>query len=203
MKKYLYISIGIIIIILSLAVAGLSLKIKNLNEDIGVYDNNFKALNLENDRLNKETIAYKFDIQQLEYINDSIIKKLNNTRRELGIKDKQLKQMQSIKTEIITKDSIFFRDTIFKDNIVKLDTLLGDEWYKIKLKLEYPNKVGIQANYKSDLNVFAYSSKEIIGTPKKCFIGRLFQKKHKVIRVDVIDKNPHAVITEKKFIIIE
>ena len=203
MKKYLYIGIGIIIIILSLAVAGLSLKIKNLNEDISVYDNNFKALNLENDRLNKETIAYKFDIQQLEYINDSIIKKLNTARRELGIKDKQLKQMQSIKTEIITKDSIFFRDTIFKDNIVKLDTLLGDEWYKLKLKLEYPNKVGIQANYKSDLNVFAYSSKEIIGTPKKCFIGRWFQKKHKVIRVDVIDKNPHAVITEKKFIIIE
>ena len=203
MKKYLYISIGIIIIILSLAVTGLSLKIKSLNEDISVYDNNFKALNLENDRLNKETIAYKFDIQQLEYINDSIIKKLNNTRRKLSIKDKQLKQMQSIKTEIITKDSIFFRDTIFKDNIVKLDTLLGDDWYKIKLKLEYPNKIGIQANYKSDLNAFAYSSKEIIGTPKKCFIGRWFQKKHKVIRVDVIDKNPHAVITEKKFIIIE
>jgi hypothetical protein len=203
MKKYLYISIGIIIVILSLAVVGLSLKIKSLNEDISVYDNNFKALNLENDRLNKETIAYKFDIQQLEYINDSIIKDLNNTRRELGIKDKQLKQMQSIKTEIITKDSIFFRDTIFKDNLVKLDTLLGDDWYKIKLKLEYPNKIGIEAKYKSDLNVFAHSSKEIIGTPKKCFIGRWFQKKHKVIRVDVIDKNPHAVITEKKFIIIE
>ena len=203
MRKYLYISIGIIIIILSLTIAGLSWKIKQLNEDVSVYDNNFKALNLENDRLNKETIAYKFDIQQLEYINDSIIKKLNNTRRELGIKDKQLKQMQSIKTEIITRDSIFFRDTIFKDNLVKLDTLLGDEWYKIKLELEHPDKIGIQANYKSDLNVFAYSSKEIIGTPKKCFIGRWFQKKHKVIRVDVIDKNPHAIITEKKFIIIE
>jgi hypothetical protein len=111
--------------------------------------------------------------------------------------------MQSIKTEIITKDSIFFRDTIFKDNLVKLDTLLGDEWYKVKLELEYPNKIGIEAKYKTNLNVFASSSKEIIGTPKKCFIGRWFQKKHKVIRVDVIDKNPHAIITEKKFIIIE
>ena len=120
MKKYLYISIGIIIIILSLAVAGLSWKIKQLNEDVSVYDNNFKALNLENNRLHKETIAYRFDIQQLEFINDSIIKDLNNTRRELKIKDNQIKQMQSIKTEIITKDSIFFRDTIFKDNLVKL-----------------------------------------------------------------------------------
>lgn len=203
MRKYLYISIGIIIIILSLAVAGLSWKIKQLNEDVSIYDNNFKALNLENDRLNKETIAYRFDIQQLEYINDSVITALNDTRRELKIKDNQIKQMQSIKTEIITRDSIFFKDTVFKDNLVKLDTLLGDDWYKIKLELEYPNKIGIEANYKSDLNVFAHSSKEIIGTPKKCFIGRWFQKKHDVIRVDVIDKNPHAIITEKKFIVIE
>lgn len=203
MRKYLHISIGIIIIILSLAVVGLGLKIKNLNKDISVYDNNFKALNLENNRLNKETIAYRFDIQQLEYINDSIIKDLNNTRRELGIKDRQLKQMQSIKTEIITKDSIFFRDTIFKDNIVKLDTLLGDDWYKIKLQLEYPNKIGIQATYKSNLSVFAYSSKEIIGTPKKCWLGRLFQKKQNVIRVDVKDNNPYSEIKNKKFVIIE
>lgn len=177
--------------------------IRKLNKDISNYDNNFKALNLENDRLSKETIAYKFDIQQLEFINDSIIEDLNNTRRELKIKDKQLKQMQSIKTEIVTRDSVFFRDTIFQNNLVKLDTLIGDDWYKINLKLEYPNKLGIQANYKSDLNVFAYSSKEIIGTPKKCFVGRWFQKKHNVIRVDVVDKNPHAVITEKKFIIVE
>lgn len=203
MRKYLYISIGIIIILLSLAVAGLSWKIKQLNEDISVYDNNFKALNLENDRLNKETIAYKFDIQQLEFIKDSIIEDLNNTRRELKIKDKQLKQMQSIKTEIITKDSVFFRDTIFRDNLIKLDTLLGDEWYKIKLQLEYPNKIAIQAKYVSDINVFAKSSKEIIGTPKKCWLGRMFQKKHKVIRVDVVDKCPYSVIKEKKFVIIE
>ena len=203
MKKYLYISIGIIIIILSLAVAGLSLKIKNLNKDMRVYDNNFKALNLENDRLNKETIAYKFDIQQLEYINDSIIKKLNNTRMELGIKDKQLKQMQYIKTEISTKDSVFIKDTIFRESFVRLDTLLGDEWYKIKLQLEHPNKIAIQAKYVSDINVFAKSSKEIIGTPKKCWLGRMFQKKHKVIRVDVVDKCPYSVIKEKKFVIIE
>ena len=203
MKKIVRWSIIAVISILVIAVAILIVTNKKLMEDISVYDNNFKALNLENDRLNKEAIAYKFNVEQLEYINDSIIKKLNNTRRELGIKDKQLKQMQSIKTEIITKDSIFFRDTIFKDNLVKLDTLLGDDWYKIKLKVEYPNKIGIQANYKSDLSVFAYSSKEIIGTPKKCFIGRWFQKKHKVIRVDVRDSNPYSEIKSKKFVIVE
>jgi hypothetical protein len=50
--------------------------------------------------------------------------------------------------------------------------------------------------------VFAYTEKEIIGTPKKCFIGRWFQRKHKVTKVDVKDNNPYATIKNKKFIII-
>ena len=168
-----------------------------------VYDNNFKALNLENAELEKEVIAYKFNAEQLEYINDSIIKDLNATRKELGIKDKQLKQLQSIKSEVVIKDNVYFKDTVFRDNFIKLDTLLGNKWYKIKLKLEYPNKIGINTSYKSELSVIAYTSKEILGTPKKCFIGRWFQKKHNIIRVAVSDNNPYSEIKEKKFVIIE
>lgn len=174
-----------------------------LKEDIKVYDNNFKALNLENSELKDKIVAYKFDVEQLEFINDSIITDLNNTRRELGIKDKQLKQMQNIKTEIITKDSIFVRDTIFRNDFVKLDTLLGNKWYTVKLGLEYPGNITIHASYKTDMSVFAYSSKEILGIQKKCAIGRFFQKKHKIIRVVIKDKNPHAVIKESKYVIIE
>ena len=55
--------------------------------------------------------------------------------------------------------------------------------------------------YKSDINVIAYSRKEIIGTPKKCFIGRWFQKKQNVIRVDVKDNNPYSEIKNLKIII--
>lgn len=203
MKKYIHLGIGIIVVILILTVTGLSLKVKNLNGEISDYDNNFKALNLENDKLKDEAIAYRFDVEQLEYINDSIIEDLNDTRKQLGIKDKQLKQLQSIKTEVTIRDSIFFRDTIFSSPLVKLDTLIGDEWYKVKLELEYPNKIGIQASYKSDLSVIAHTSKEVVGTPKKCWLGRMFQKKQRVIRVDVKDSNPYCIIKEKKFIIVE
>lgn len=203
MKKYIKIALMVIVGILLLTVGILAVQNSKLQDDVEKYDNNFKALNLENSELKEKTIAYRFDVEQLEYINDSIVKDLNNVRRELNIKDKQLKQMQYIKTEIVTKDSIYFRDTIFKESLVKLDTLLGDEWYKIRLQAEYPNKISIDAKYTSDLNVFAHSAKEIIGTPKKCFIGRWFQKRHKVIRVEVYDKNPYSEIKEKKFIIIE
>ena len=199
-KLIIYTIIGAIITIL---IASLFISNKNLKKDIKLYDNNFKALCLENSKLEDEVIAYRFNVEQLSYLNDSIINDLDSIRKELAIKNKEILQMQHIKTEISTKDSIFIKDTIFRESFVRLDTLLGDEWYKIKLQLEYPNKIAIQAKYISDINVFAKSSKEIIGTPKKCWLGRMFQKKHKVIRVDVVDKCPYSVIKEKKFVIIE
>ena len=198
-KIIFWIFIGVLII----SVIGMAKHISNLNEEIGVYDNNFKSLNLELDKYEKYAIAYKFNIDQLNYINDSIITELNNTRKQLNIKDKELKQLQNIKTEVHIKDSVFIRDTIFKKSLVRLDTLLGNEWYKTKLTLEYPNKIGLDMTYKSDISVIASAQKEIIGTPKKCFIGRWFQKKQNVIRVDVKDNNPYSEIKSKKFVIIE
>ena len=203
MKKY--INIAILVAALSFVGMFISLVVQNnkLKENVEVYNTNFKALNLELDETKNQAIMYKFNVEQLEYLNDSIITDLNNTRKELGIKDKQLKQMQNIKTEITTKDSIFVRDTIFRNNFVKLDTLLGNKWYTVKLGLEYPNKITLHANYKTNMSVFAYSSKEILGIKKKCAIGRFFQKKHKIIRVEIKDMNPYAVIKESKYIIIE
>jgi hypothetical protein len=195
--------ITIIFIALFSIVIILGSKINNLQEELNTYDNNFKALNLENSKLQNELIAYKLDVEQLEYLNDSIIRDLDSTRRVLKIKDKELLQMQKIKTEIQTKDSIFVKDTIFRDNFVKLDTSITNKWYNIELELEYPSTIKVETSYKSDLSVFAYSSKEIVGTPKKCFIGRLFQKKYDVIRVEVHDANPFSEIKESKFIIIE
>lgn len=198
-KIIFWIFIGVLII----SVIGMAKHISNLNEEIGVYDNNFKSLNLELDKYEKYAIAYKFNVDQLNYINDSIITELNNTRKQLNIKDKELKQLQNIKTKVHIKDSVFIRDTIFKKSLVRLDTLLGNEWYKTKLTLEYPNKIGLDMTYKSDISVIASAQKEIIGTPKKCFIGRWFQKKQNVIRVDVKDNNPYSEIKNKKFVIIE
>ena len=202
MKKYLIIT-TVIFVVLSIIIniVLISNTIKS-NEIIRDYDNNFKALNLELDSLNNTSIAYKFDIEQLEYINDSIIKDLNNTRKQLAIKDKEIKQMQYIKTEISSRDSILIKDTIFRESFVKLDTVISDKWHTVAVSLK-PNKLTIDAKYTSELNVFAKSSKEILGTPKKCFMGRVFQKKHKVIRVEVYDNNPLSVIKEKKFVIIE
>lgn len=194
-----------LILLLSLVITCIVLAMfnSNLKKDISVYDNNFKALNLELDKSKEDVIAYKFNTEQLEYLNDSIIIELNNTRKELNIKDNELKQLQKIKTETHIKDSILIRDTIFKKDFIQLDTVMSNEWYKTHIILEHPGKIKLDMFYKSDLSVIASSKKEIIGTPKKCWLGRVFQKKHKVIRVDVMDANPYSEIKENKFIIIE
>lgn len=42
--------------------------------------------------------------------------------------------------------------------------------------------------------------KEIIDPPKKCFIARWFQKKHKVVEVNVVEKNPYIENKQQRFI---
>lgn len=195
--------IAIVFVALCSVISFLGVRINNLQDEISVYDNNFKAINLENSKLQDGIIAYKLDIEQLEYVNDSIIEDLNTLRRELQIKDKELKQLQNIKTEVHIKDSILIRDTIFKPSFIRLDTVLTNKWYKTQVILEYPDKIRLNMMYKSDISVIASTKKEIIGTPKKCWLGRVFQKKHNVIRVDVTDANPYSEIKESKFIIIE
>lgn len=202
MKKYVNIILYSVILLLVGYTIYNIYKVADYRKQLELYDNNLKAVNLENDRLNKDLLAYKFDIEQLEYINDSIIKSLNDTRKQLGIKDAQIKQMQSIKTEVYIKDSVILKDTVFRDN-VKLDTVINNDWYNIKISMNAPSSLAIDARYKSDLNVFAYSNKESLGVPKKCFIGRIFQKKYNVIRVEVVDKNPYSIIKESKFVIVE
>lgn len=203
MNKYIFKVIIVLFIIMTITIVYLFHSNKQYENQISVYDNNFKALNLKQDSLNKDILAYRFSIEQLEYINDSIINNLNTLRKELKIKDSKIEQMQYFLIEGSKKDSIFLKDTIFTEKLVRLDTLIDDDWCKLNLTLEYPNKIKYQVRYRSELNVFAYSSKEIIGTPKKCFIGRWFQKKHRVIRVDVVDNNPYSEIKNKKFVIIE
>ena len=197
----------VIKIVLGLAViVGIGFLIGNnirLKESIETYDNTIKAISSERDSLNNSLIAYKLNVSELEMLNDSVIRDLNDLRKELKIKDKQILQMQSIKTETVIRDSIFVKDTLFRDTFIKLDTAITNKWYDIQLELEYPSIIKVEALYKSDLSVFAYSNKEILGTPKKCALGRLFQKKYKVIRVEVHDANPYSVIKENKFVIVE
>ena len=196
-----YIRIGIVILVSLLAISTYTLYTNNqkLKEEISISMSNQKAFIAENSSLKEENRVFKFTIEQLNHYNDSILQKMNEIRKELKIKDKDLKQMQYLLSEAQKKDTIVFRDTLFREPTLKIDTLLGDRWYQMKLGLRYPSTIITEPKFVSEKYVIVSYKKETINPPKKCFIARWFQKKQEVIEVNVVEKNPYIENKKSKF----
>ncbi len=197
-----YIRIGIVILVSLLAISTYTLYTNNqkLKEEISISMSNQKAFIAENSSLKEENRVFKFTIEQLNHYNDSILQKMNEVRKELKIKDRDLKQMQYLLSEAQKKDTIVFRDTLFREPTLKIDTLLGDRWYQMKLELRYPSTIITEPKFVSEKYVIVDYKKETINPPKKCAIARWFQKKHKVVEVNVVEKNPYIENKKSKFI---
>lgn len=174
--------------------------VKELKTELSISKSNEKAFIAENNGLKEDNIAFKFTIDQLNYFNDSLTTKMNEVRKELKIKDKDLKQMQYLLSQAQKIDTIRFRDTLFIDKTLQLDTLIGDEWYNIRLGLKYPNLIATTPTFKSETYIITSSKKETINPPKKCAIARWFQKKHRVVEVEIVEKSPYIENKQQRFI---
>ena len=197
-----YIRIGIVILMSLLAVSTYTLYNRNqdLKEEISVSMTNQKAFITENTSLKEENRAFKFTVEQLNYYNDSILQKMNDVRKELKIKDKNLKQMQYLLSVSTKKDTVLFTDTIFKDKGLALDTIIGDKWYNIRLGLKYPNLIYTEPTFTSEKYIIVNKKKETINPPKKFFLFRWFQRKHWVMEVHIKEKNPYIKEINNKFV---
>ena len=197
-----YIRIGVIVLTSLLAVSTYILYNRNqdLKDEISVSMSNQKAFIAENSSLKEENRVFKFTVEQLNYYNDSILQKMNEVRKELKIKDKDLKQMQYLLSEATKKDTIVFRDTLFREPTLDIDTLVGDKWYNIELELKYPNLITIHPTFISEKYIIVNKKKETINPPKKFFLFRWFQKKHWVMEVNIKEKNPYIKEVNNKFV---
>lgn len=197
-----YIRIGIVILISLLAVSTYTLYNRNqdLKEEISVSMTNQKAFIAENSSLKEENRAFKFTIEQLNYYNDSILQKMNDVRKELKIKDSNLKQMQYLSSVSTKKDTVLFTDTVFRDKSLALDTIIGDKWYNIRLGLKYPNLIYTKPTFISEKYIIVNKNKETINPPKKFFLFRWFQRKHWVMEVHIKEKNPYIKEVNNKFV---
>lgn len=200
LSKYIKILVLVIVGILSISTYILYQNNKSLESQLDISKSNEKAFAIENSGLKDQNRAFQFTVEQLEYFNDSLITKMNEVRKELRIKDKDLKQMQYLLSEAQKKDTIVFRDTIFRDPLVRVDTLLGDRWYQLKLGLRYPSTIITEPKFVSEKYIIVDYRKETVDPPKKCFIARWFQKKHKVVEVEVVEKNPYIENKQQRFI---
>lgn len=171
----------------------------NKDKQISIDAINIKAYDSQLSGLTNDNRIFKLTIDQVNYFNDSILKKMNTARKELGIKDNQILQMQYQLSNIEKADSVVLLDTIFIKDF-ELDTIIGDQWASNHLILKYPNYIKSTPRFKSESYVFVEAKKETVNPPKKFFLLRWFQKKHTVATVDVLERSPYIEIKQKRFI---
>lgn len=200
MKKYLEI-IGIVIIVVLTIALGVNIKKgKKYLSNWETAAANIKAYDeLLSDSKNKSA-TYELTVNQLTNMKDSLLNELNDTRKQLKVKDKNLIAMQNIKTVLIKTDTIHLTDTIFNDRKLNIDTIVGDKWYQANVALKYPSTIIVNPTFLSDKNIIVSTKKETINPPKKLWILRLFQRKHTIINLDVIEKNPYISNQESRYI---
>jgi len=188
MNKYL-----IITIIVLLAIMGaMWQQISYSDEKRKIAEANVKAYSHQLDADGRKTMALQLTCNQLNYFKDSILQELNETRKQLKVKDKNLKAVQLVGSSFSKADTIYHTDTLFREPSLQMDTLIGDEWYSVRLGLKYPSMVAVKPEFKSKKHIVVSSKKETVNPPKKFFLFRWFQKKMTVIHVDVVEKNPYV-----------
>lgn len=193
--------IGVILLVITMIALYFTFKSKKETEkrwkeavaNVKSYDNLF------NNFKDKST-AFQLTIAQLKYSNDSIFQELNKVRKELKIKDSKLKSLQYISSSFTKSDTIILKDTVFKDERIDIDTLLSDEWYSINVGLRYPSSITVTPKFKSEKTVIVSTKKETVNPPKRFFLFRWFQKKHIVLHVNVIERNPYIENQDNRYI---
>ena len=201
MKNKLIIVLTVVSIIFAVMFIKSYSSYNSLSNKYSISMANNKAYQSQLDTVNNKSRVFQFKANQLAYLNDSIVGKLKEVQSQLKIKDKNLQELYYISSRAAKTDTIKLKgDTIFKDKSVKVDTLLGDQWYNIRIKLQYPSTIITSPTFKSEKYVVTSYQKEYINTPSKLWIVRLFQKKQKVVIVDVVEKNPYITNGQNRFI---
>lgn len=199
MKDYGY----IIAVSVVLFASGLFLHQRKLIRDYkNLYNKelqNVEAYRIDNSSLKDDARQYQMTIDDLKSSNDSIDKKLVEMTEELKIKSNKIQYMQYQTKTIYKTDTLQLKDTLFLSE-AHLDTLIGDKWYSLRLKLDYPSTVVASPVFNSEQYVIINTEKEYNKKPSKWFFIRWFQKKHWVTKVNVRENSPYVTSKEKKFI---
>lgn len=201
MNKYIKIVKLILILIVCGIVIYFITHYNNMKDRYEVLERNQKALIERYNNIETDNYELTFTVEEYQYYNDSLLNRLKETQMELDIKYDEILYLESLNTDFRRTDTILVNevDTIFVQG-VSVDTIFGDEYITNNLKLDYPNRVELTTTVYSKKDVFITQERETINPPKKCWIGRLFQKKHDIIKVHIKEHNPWVINNEEMFI---
>lgn len=189
----------VIVIGVIMTIAIMHKQIQSLTDQLSISVSNEKAHAAENSDLNVKNRVFQFTIDQLQYSNDSLNRKIMSVVRENDIKDRDIRSLQYQLEHFSKTDTIVLRDTIFRDPTFRLDTCIMDEWNISCISLAYPGQIGISNSYVNEKYIIVNSKREPI-RPHKCGFVNFFRKKHTVLEIDVIDKNPYVETERQRFI---
>lgn len=199
MKKYLYIILFCFAVFIIGSFVHQSSEIKKYKNLYNKELQNVEAYRFSNSCLEGEIREYQMTMDDLRRSKDSIDIKLVSVIDELKLKDKKINYLQYHTSTIYKTDTIQISDTLFVPT-AHVDTLLGDKWYNLKLKLDYPSTIVVSPTFNSEMYVVINNKKEYNKKPSKIFFIRWFQKKHLVTEVNIEEKNPYIKNKSNKFI---
>lgn len=197
MKWFIFRLTGYLILILTIIFLVRSNKI--LRHRMDYATSNLKAYAAESIKKDKEIRVFELSLNTLNTLNDSLMMQMKKVANESKIKDQKIKSLQYQLEHFYKKDTIILRDTIFNDPKFVLDTCIRDEWNKSCLHLEYPGIITLNNEFKNEKFVTIHSYREPIKS-RKWFLPRLFTRKHTIIEVVVVDKNPYMDVQEQRYI---
>lgn len=195
MKKVL----GIVVILLLSFIGVLQHKYNKAKEELNIEIINGKAYQDQLEGIQQDNAQFEISMRTLRHFNDSISQKLVKTIDSLKIKDKRINSLVHYNIVLSKKDTVKLRDTIFKKDL-QLDTIVGDKYISLDLKLSYPNTIIYQPTINLDLTTIISDTKEYVKPRKKYWIQRIFQKKHYVVRGKIIIDNPYVTTNQYRFI---
>ena len=167
---------------------------------------NLKAYIALNDTLISTNRMFEFKASQLNYINDSLVNQMNTIRKNIGVKDKNLKGLGYIKSTVRIHDTVFVNRIRDGDKTLSIDTVINKKWYQIEIDYkgsrcsECKDTLIVSPKISSEKYVVISTSKEYVDAPKKWWLQRIFQKKEEVVDVKVVETNPYIYSDHERFI---
>lgn len=186
-----------LVLVLGIWTAWISGENKRLEELYKISQNNVIAYSMENDTLKSENGVFKLTIDELKNSKDSTIQLINKLRKEAGIKDKRIKDLEYIVSQSRKKDTITLKDTVFVEDL-ELDTVIADKYSRLELRLKYPNIIEVDRSFTNEFVIINHLKKEFASEPSKVFFIRWFQKKIDVLTTTIKDLNPYSTIKQYK-----
>lgn len=170
----------------------------NKNKEIDRLNNNILYYQEQQDTLKNDNRVLRLTIDEFKDSKDSIITQLNDVRKELKIKDKQLVQAQSQTQQIIVDTAIIVKEDNF-EKVIKPNELTSIIIAKTDSILT------AKIDIKNTQTLFLSSKKEYKRQYKNWF-RRLLKfdfKKQRVYRYTIKNSNELIKVTDTKLITLE